>query len=69
MNQKSHPVLFTAHKNDNDRSLDEVSKILDIETIELEDKELFERMQIINGYFKSNVKRLSAGSSSEDEEN
>ncbi len=62
-------MLFTAHKKDNDRSLDEVSKILDIETIELEDKELFERMQIINGYFKSNVKRLSVGSSSEGEEN
>ncbi len=57
MNQKSHPILFTNHKKDKDKSIDDVSRILDIETIELEDKELFERMQIINGYFKSNVKR------------
>ena len=48
--------------------MDEVSRILDIETIELEDKELFERMHIINGYFKSNVKRLSVGSSEGEEE-
>lgn len=44
-------MLFTANKKDKNDNLHEVSKILDIETIELEDKELFERMQIINGYF------------------
>lgn len=46
-----------------------MSKILDIETIELEDKELFERMQVINGYFSSNVKRLSVSSSDNEELN